>query len=188
MRHRVSKYKLNRTSSHRKAMLINMAHALFKHEQISTTLIKAKNLRPYAEKIITIAKKGDLNSKRKTLSILKDKKIIDKIFTTIAKRYESRKGGYIRIIKNGFRYGDSAPQAIIELVDRDIKAKGIDSGPIQKKKTDDTEDNNKQETDKSNEQQDAILSKEAKDNEEIAKKLANKQVSNKPTTPTTKNK
>jgi large subunit ribosomal protein L17 len=114
MRHRISKYKLNVTSSHRKAMLENMAHALFKHEQINTTLIKAKNLRPYVEKIITLAKKGGLESKRKTLSILKDKKVTNKIFTTIATRYESRKGGYIRIIKNGFRYGDSAPQAIIE--------------------------------------------------------------------------
>ena len=140
MRHKVLKYKLNRTSSHRKALLNNMALALFKHEQISTTLMKAKNLRPLVEKIITIAKKGDLESKRLALSILKNKKITKKFFESIAKRYETRKGGYIRIIKNGFRYGDMAPLAIIELVDWDLKAKGLDSGPSQKKKKDDNQE------------------------------------------------
>ena len=117
MRHRVLKYKLNRTSSHRKALLNNMALALIKHEQISTTLIKAKNLRPFVEKIITLAKKGSLSSKKKAFSILKNKKIIEKLFTNIAKRYKERKGGYIRILKNGFRYGDMAPLAVIELVE-----------------------------------------------------------------------
>ena len=134
MRHRVLKYKLNRTTSHRKALLNNMAVALIKHEQINTTLPKAKNLRPFVEKIITLAKNGSLASKKKAYSILKNKKITDKLFSNIAKRYETRKGGYIRILKNGFRYGDMAPLAVIELVDRDEKAKGLDSGPVQKKK------------------------------------------------------
>ena len=141
MRHRVLKYKLNRTSSHRKALLNNMALALIKHEQISTTLVKAKNLRPFVEKIITLAKKGSLSSKKKAFSILKNKKITDKLFTIIAKRYESRKGGYVKILKNGFRYGDMAPLAVIELVDRDEKAKGLDSGPVQKKKVDNIDNN-----------------------------------------------
>ena len=179
MRHRISKYKLNVTSPHRKAMLENMAHALFKHEQINTTLIKAKNLRPYVEKIITLAKKGGLESKRKTLSILKDKKVTNKIFTTIATRYESRKGGYIRIIKNGFRYGDSAPQAIIELVDRDTKAKGLNSGPIQKKKKEQetTVDEKSPGTveQKNDPRLNQKLSKSAlKENQEIAKKIEKK--------------
>ena len=126
MRHRVLKYKLNRTSSHRKALLNNMALALIKHEQISTTLAKAKNLRPFVEKIITLAKKGSLPSRKKAFSILKNKKIIEKLFTSIAKRYEARKGGYTRIIKAGFRYGDNAPMAVIEFVDRDAQAKRID--------------------------------------------------------------
>ena len=174
MRHRVSKYKLNRTSSHRKAMMNNMALALFKHEQISTTLMKAKNLRPFAEKIITLAKKGNLESRRKAFSILKNKKITDKIFSNIAKRYETRKGGYIRIIKNGFRYGDSAPQAIIELVDRDPKAKGLDSGPVQKKKTDEQNQSNEQLKNTVSEKKDDKLDKEIEENKEIAKKLEDK--------------
>ena len=174
MRHRVSKYKLNRTSSHRKAMMNNMALALFKHEQISTTLIKAKNLRPFAEKIITLAKKGNLESRRKAFSILKNKKITDKIFSNIAKRYETRKGGYTRIIKNGFRYGDSAPQAIIELVDRDPKAKGLDSGPVQKKKTDEQNQSNEQLKNTVSEKKDDKLDKEIEENKEIAKKLEDK--------------
>jgi len=174
MRHRVSKYKLNRTSSHRKAMMNNMALALFKHEQISTTLIKAKNLRPFVEKIITLAKKGNLESRRKTFSILKNKKIIDKIFSNIVKRYETRKGGYIRIIKNGFRYGDSAPLAIIELVDRDPKAKGLDSGPVQKKKTEEQNQSDQQLKNTISEKKDEKLDKEIEENKEIAKKLEDK--------------
>jgi len=179
MRHRISKYKLNRTSSHRKAMLENMAHALFKHEQINTTLIKAKNLRPYAEKIITLAKKGGLESKRKTLSILKDKKVTDKIFTKIAKRYESRNGGYIRIIKNGFRYGDLAPQAIIELVDRDPKAKGLDSGAIQQKKTEQEPVADEKSVNKIEQKDDPRLNQKLsenalKENQEIARKIEKK--------------
>ena len=178
MRHRVLKYKLNRTSSHRKALLNNMALALIKHEQISTTLVKAKNLRPFVEKIITLAKKGSLSSKKKAFSILKNKKITDKLFTFIAKRYESRKGGYVKILKNGFRYGDMAPLAVIELVDRDEKAKGLDSGPVQKKKVDNI-DNNEKETAtdqelKKNEKDQKVPEKELKENEEIAKKLEKK--------------
>ena len=178
MRHRVLKYKLNRTSSHRKALLNNMALALIKHEQISTTLVKAKNLRPFVEKIITLAKKGSLSSKKKAFSILKNKKITDKLFTIIAKRYESRKGGYVKILKNGFRYGDMAPLAVIELVDRDEKAKGLDSGPVQKKKVDNI-DNNEKETAtdqelKKNAKDQKVPEKELKENEEIAKKLEKK--------------
>ena len=178
MRHRVLKYKLNRTSSHRKALLNNMALALIKHEQISTTLVKAKNLRPFVEKIITLAKKGSLSSKKKAFSILKNKKITDKLFTIIAKRYESRKGGYVKILKNGFRYGDMAPLAVIELVDRDEKAKGLDSVPVQKKKVDNI-DNNEKETAtdqelKKNEKDQKVPEKELKENEEIAKKLEKK--------------
>ena len=136
MRHRVLKYKLNRTTSHRKALLNNMALALIKHEQISTTLVKAKNLRPFVEKIITLAKKGSLSSRKKAFSILKNKKIIEKLFTNIAKRYEARKGGYIRILKNGFRYGDMAPLAVIELVDRNPEAKKVDKPKKAEKKED----------------------------------------------------
>ncbi len=178
MRHRVLKYKLNRTSSHRKALLNNMALALLKHEQISTTLIKAKNLRPFVEKIITLGKNGSLSSRKAVYSILKNQKITNKLFTIIAKRYESRSGGYIRILKNGFRYGDMAPMAVIELVDRDIKAKGIDSGPVQKKKK--IEDDKVTETKDPNNPDAKITSQdvsdqELKDNEEIAKKLDKKE-------------
>ena len=178
MRHRVLKYKLNRTTSHRKALLNNMAVALIKHEQINTTLPKAKNLRPFVEKIITLAKNGSLASKKKAYSILKNKKITDKLFSNIAKRYETRKGGYIRILKNGFRYGDMAPLAVIELVDRDEKAKGLDSGPVQKKKEVNepdaeinTNEKNLEQTKKTDEQ---VPEKELKENEEIAKKLDKK--------------
>ena len=179
MRHKISGRKLNRSSAHRKALFKNLAAALIKHEQISTTLIKAKNLRPFVEKIITLAKIDNLSSRKKAYSILKNKKIIDKLFTNIAKRYEARKGGYIRILKNGFRYGDMAPLAVIELVDRDEKAKGLDSGPVQKKKTqpedkiEDASEDKKQEI-KSQEGEAKVDSKELKENEEIAKKLEEK--------------
>jgi len=134
MRHNVSGRKLNRTSSHRKVLLANLSNALIKHEQITTTLPKAKELKPFIEKIISLGKKGDLSSKKKAFSILHEKKNIKKIFDVFAKRYEKRKGGYTRIVKIGNRFGDNAPTAIIELVDRDIGAKGLDSGPIIKKK------------------------------------------------------
>ena len=134
MKHNLTKRKLNRTSSHRKALLMNLSNALLKHEQIKTTLPKAKELKSFVEKIITLGKKGDLPSKRKTISILQDEKITRKVFEVFADRYKNRIGGYTRIVKLGNRYGDNASTAIIELVDRNIDAKGLDSGPVLKKK------------------------------------------------------
>ena len=131
MRHKLSHRKLNRTSSHRKAMFANMSSALIKHEQIRTTLAKAKELRPIIEKLITLGKKGSLHARRHAISRLAPDAYIDKLFGEVAKRYENRNGGYTRIIKDGNRYGDSAPMAYIALVDRDINAKGQDSGPVQ---------------------------------------------------------
>ena len=129
MRHRKSGRKLNRTSSHRRAMFRNMATALLKHEQIKTTLPKAKELGPVVEQMITLGKRGSLHSRRQALSYLKDEAIVRKLFEGLAERYESRAGGYTRVLKAGYRYGDSAPMAYIELVDRDEDAKGLDSGP-----------------------------------------------------------
>ena len=132
MRHRMSGRKLNRTSSHRKALFGNMAAALIKHEQITTTLPKAKEMRSVVDRLITLGKRGDLHARRIAVSRLHgDKKLADKLFTTLADRYRDRPGGYTRVIKAGFRYGDSAPMAVIELVDRDPDAKGLDSGPVQ---------------------------------------------------------
>jgi large subunit ribosomal protein L17 len=122
--------KLNRTSTARKALFISLAHALLKHEQIKTTLPKAKDLRPVAEKLITLGKRGDLHARRQAISYLKDEKIVGKLFSTLAERYKDRQGGYTRVLKAGFRYGDAAPMAFIELVDRDVTAKGQDSGPV----------------------------------------------------------
>ena len=148
MRHRMSGRKLNRDSAHRKAMFQNMAAALIKHEQITTTLPKAKELRPSVEKLVTLGKRGDLHARRVAAARLpvgkrgkrvatgaedavhQGKMVVDKLFTTLAERYADRQGGYVRILKAGFRYGDSAPMAIIEFVDRDIDAKGQDSGPV----------------------------------------------------------
>jgi large subunit ribosomal protein L17 len=130
MRHRIAGRKLNRTSSHRKAMLANMSAALIKHEQITTTVPKAKELRRAVDKLVTLGKRGTLHARRQALSILKDPKLTDKLFTTLADRYKARNGGYTRVMRAGFRYGDSAPVAIIELVDRDPDAKGLDSGPV----------------------------------------------------------
>ncbi len=135
MKHNIKHRKLNRTSSHRKALLMNMSNALIKHEQITTTLPKAKELRPFIEKIVTLGKKGDLSARKKTISILQDEKMTKKIFDTLAERYSERKGGYTRIIKLGNRYGDNAETAVIEFVDRDEEAKGLDSGPVIEKKT-----------------------------------------------------
>lgn len=129
MRHRKGPAKLGRTSTHRRAMLANMAAALIKHEQIMTTLPKAKALRPVAEKLITLGKKGDLASRRLAIARLRDEAMVRKLFSTVAERYQDRPGGYTRIMKAGFRYGDNAPMAVIELVDRDPDAKGQDSGP-----------------------------------------------------------
>jgi len=131
MRHRKGPRKLNRTSSHRKAMFANMATALVKHEQIVTTLPKAKELRSVVDKLITLGKRGDLHARRQALTTIKDRALVEKLFSTLAERYAERPGGYTRVLKAGFRYGDSAPMAIIELVDRDEDAKGQDSGPVQ---------------------------------------------------------
>lgn len=130
MRHNMRGRKLNRTSEHRKAMFNNMAAALIKHEQIVTTLPKAKDLRPIVEKLVTKGKTNTLHSRRQVLSVLKDAKLTDKLFTALAERYASRNGGYLRVLKAGFRYGDNAPLAIIEFVDRDESARGQDSGPV----------------------------------------------------------
>ena len=124
MRHRQSGRKLNRTSSHRKSLFKNMAQALLKHEQIVTTLPKAKELKRVVEKLITLGKKGNLHSRRLAFNQIRDKDIVSKLFDNLAKRYSDRKGGYTRVLKAGFRYGDSAPMAVIELVDRDENAKG----------------------------------------------------------------
>jgi large subunit ribosomal protein L17 len=130
MRHGKAGRKLNRTSSHRKAMFMNMSHALLKHEQIITTLPKAKELRPVVEKLITLGKKGGLHRRRQAISKLQNTAIVEKLFSELAERYADRDGGYIRVLKAGFRKGDSAPMAIIELVDRNEDAKGQDSGPV----------------------------------------------------------
>ncbi len=130
MRHRMSGRKLNRTSSHRKAMFANMAAALIKHEQITTTLPKAKELRRIVDRLITLGKRGDLHARRRAMSVLRDTGLVDKLFTTLAERYAERPGGYTRVLKAGYRYGDSAPVGIIELVERDEDAKGLDSGPV----------------------------------------------------------
>ena len=131
MRHRISGRKLNRTSSHRKAMFGNLAAALIKHEQIETTLPKAKELRSIVDRLITLGKRGNLHARRIAISRLHgDKKVADKLFRVLAERYSDRAGGYTRVIKAGFRYGDSAPMAIVELVDRDTDAKGQGSGPV----------------------------------------------------------
>ena len=131
MRHRIAGRKLGRTSTHRKAMFDNMAHALIKHEQITTTLPKAKDLRPVVEKLITLGKRGGLHARRQAIASLQDAKMADKLFTTLDERYKEREGGYCRIVKAGYRYGDAAAMAVIELVDRDPDAKGQDSGPPQ---------------------------------------------------------
>ena len=131
MRHRVGHRKLQRTSSHRAALFRNMAAALIKHEQITTTLAKAKELRPYTEKLVTLAKKGGLSNRRLANARLLDDKQLIKLFDTLAERYKDRNGGYIRVIKAGIRASDAASMAVIEFVDRDENAKGRDSGPVQ---------------------------------------------------------
>jgi large subunit ribosomal protein L17 len=133
MRHGKANRKLNRTSSHRKAMFANMSAALIKHEQIVTTLPKAKELRPIVEKLITLGKRGDLHARRQAIAQIKDETQVRKLFDVLGKRYQDRQGGYIRILKAGYRYGDNAPVAVIEFVDRDVDAKGLDSGPVQER-------------------------------------------------------
>ena len=129
MRHGVAGRKLGVTSSHRQAMFRNMAVALLKHEQITTTLPKAKELRPVVEKLITLGKRGGLHTRRLAHAQLRDDTIVNKLFGTLADRYRARAGGYTRVLKAGIRYGDAADMAVIELVDRDVGAKGLDSGP-----------------------------------------------------------
>ena len=139
MRHRIGYKKLNRTSEHRKALIKNMLNSLIKYEQITTTLPKAKVLKPQADKIITLGKKDTLSNTKTLISKLQDIKSTNKVKKTLSKRYENRKGGYTRIIKAGFRYGDNAPMAVIEFVDRDVEAKRID-----KKKKDPAKDQKKE--------------------------------------------
>ena len=131
MRHGNAHRKLNRTAEHRRAMFANMAAALIKHEQITTTLPKAKDLRPIVEKLVTLGKRGDLHARRQAIAEIRDVAMVKKLFAIIGPRYKDRNGGYTRVLKAGFRYGDSAPVAVIEFVDRDVDAKGVDSGPAQ---------------------------------------------------------
>jgi len=133
MRHGYSGRQLKRTKGHRRALFANLANALLKHEQIKTTLPKAKDLRPYVEKLITLGKRGDLHARRQAAAQLRDDAVVAKLFSVLGERYKTRSGGYTRIIKAGFRYGDSAPMGVIELVDRDVTAKGKDSGPVEVK-------------------------------------------------------
>ena len=133
MRHGKAHRKLNRTAEHRKAMFANMAAALIKHEQIITTLPKAKELRPIVEKLVTLGKRGDLHARRQAISQIRDVAMVKKLFDVLGPRYKERNGGYTRVLKAGFRYGDNAPVAVIEFVDRDEAAKGLDSGPVQEK-------------------------------------------------------
>ncbi|HEX6859268.1 MAG TPA: 50S ribosomal protein L17 [Caulobacteraceae bacterium] len=131
MRHGKAHRKLGRTTSHRTAMFANMAASLIKHEQIVTTLPKAKELRPVVEKLVTLAKRGDLHARRQAISQVRDIEQVGKLFATLGPRYAARNGGYLRILKAGYRYGDNAPLAVIEFVDRDVNEKGKDSGPVQ---------------------------------------------------------
>jgi len=140
MRHARSGRKFNRTASHRKAMFANMAVALIKHEQIKTTLPKAKDLRRVVDRLITLGKRGSLHARRQALATLRDNTIATKLFDELGPRYKDRQGGYTRVIKAGFRYGDMAPMAMIELVDRDTEAKGQDSGPSMYEDDDEDED------------------------------------------------
>ena len=139
MKHRLKGKKLNRTSSHRKALFKNMAQAIIKHEQIITTLPKAKTMKPIVDKLITLGKKGDLHARRQAFAKLRDDGMVAKLFDKLATRYADRKGGYTRVLKAGYRYGDAAAMAVIELVDRDEEARGKDSGPVQNT-TNDTEE------------------------------------------------
>ena len=134
MRHGIAYRKLSRKPEHRKAMFANMCAALIKHEQIITTLPKAKELRPIVEKLVTLGKRGDLHARRQAVSQIRDIAMVKKLFDVLGPRYKERKGGYTRVLKAGFRYGDNAPVAVIEFVDRDEAAKGQDSGPVQEKK------------------------------------------------------
>ena len=131
MKHRLKGKKLNRTSSHRKALFKNMAQAIIKHEQIITTLPKAKTMKPIVDKLITLGKKGGLHARRQAFAKIRDNTMVSKLFDTLATRYADRNGGYSRVLKAGYRYGDAAAMAVLELVDRDENARGQDSGPVQ---------------------------------------------------------
>jgi large subunit ribosomal protein L17 len=131
MRHAKTHRKFSRRSDHRRSMLANLAAALIKHEQIVTTLPKAKDLRPVVEKLVTLGKRGDLHARRQAIAQMRDLAMVKKLFDVIGPRYKGRNGGYLRVLKAGFRYGDSAPVAVIEFVDRDVEARGKDSGPVQ---------------------------------------------------------
>ena len=131
MYHGRAKRRFNRTAEHRKAMFANMCQALSKHEQVVTTLPKAKDLRPVVEKLVTLGKRGDLHARRQAIAQIKDVALVKKLFDVLGPRYKDRNGGYTRVLKAGFRYGDNAPMAVIEFVDRDESAKGQDSGPVQ---------------------------------------------------------
>ena len=139
MRHGFRNRRFNRTSEHRKAMFANMSAALIKHEQIVTTLPKAKDLRPVVEKLITLGKRGDLHARRLAMSQIRDAAMVRKLFEVLGPRYRERQGGYCRVLKAGFRYGDNAAMAVIEFVDRDVDARGMDSGPTQKEEVVETE-------------------------------------------------
>jgi len=130
MRHGFRGRRFNRTAEHRQAMFANLAQALIKHEQITTTLPKAKDLRPVVEKLVTLGKRGDLHARRQAIAQIKDVALVGKLFSVLGPRYKERNGGYTRIMKAGFRFGDNAPLAVIEFVDRDVDAKGQDSGPV----------------------------------------------------------
>jgi len=140
MRHGMHGRGFSRRTEHRKAMFENLCASLIKHEQIKTTLPKAKDLRPIVERLITMGRRGGLHVRRQAIATLQDEKLADKLLTTLAERYKSRPGGYTRIIKAGFRYGDNAPMALIELVDRDVSAKGQDSGPLPERDDEDEDE------------------------------------------------
>ncbi|MGB7037064.1 MAG: 50S ribosomal protein L17 [Xanthobacteraceae bacterium] len=135
MRHAKTHRKFNRRSDHRKSMLANLAASLIKHEQIVTTLPKAKDLRPIVEKLVTLGKRGGLHARRQAISQMRDIAMVKKLFDVIGPRYKERSGGYLRVLKAGFRYGDSAPVAVIEFVERDVEARGKDSGPVQARRS-----------------------------------------------------
>ena len=141
MYHGRQRRRFNRTSEHRNAMFANMCQALIKHEQITTTLPKAKDLRPVVEKLVTLGKRGDLHARRQAIAQIKDVKIVKKLFDILGPRYKERNGGYTRVLKAGFRFGDNAPMAVIEFVDRDPDAKGQDSGPVEAKSREQAEAN-----------------------------------------------
>jgi large subunit ribosomal protein L17 len=138
MRHGNAHRKFNRTAEHRRAMFANMCAALIKHEQITTTLPKAKDLRPIVEKLVTLGKRGGLHARRQAIAEIRDVAMVKKLFDVLGPRYKERHGGYTRVMKMGFRYGDNAPLGVIEFVDRDVNAKGLDSGPVGEQKAEET--------------------------------------------------